>query len=69
VANQKIIKIKKKTSQRHIGEFGELDGGGVYSRTFFFYKGANQTENFTRMKTGNDIYYKGENTINSTNII
>jgi len=24
------------------------------------YMGANQTENFTRMKTGNDIYYRDE---------
>jgi len=28
---KKKIKIKKKTSQRHICEFGELDGGGGYS--------------------------------------
>jgi len=26
---------KKKLSQRHIGKFGELDGGGVYSGFFF----------------------------------
>jgi len=39
---------KKKPSQRHISEFGELDGGFLD----FFYKGANQI--------GNDIYYRGE---------
>jgi len=38
-----------------------LDEGGVYSgKKKTFCKGANQTENFTRMKTENDIYYKGE---------
>jgi len=35
VAIQKILKILKKPSQRHIGEFGELDGGGGYSSFFF----------------------------------
>jgi len=50
---------KKMSSQRHIGEFGELDRGGGYS-DFFFYKGANQNKIFTGMKTGNDIYYRGE---------
>jgi len=25
-----------------------------------FYKDANQTENFIRAKTGNDLYYRGE---------
>ena len=50
---KKKLKLKKMASQCHIGE--------VYSiYFFFFYKGANQTENFTRVKTGNDIYYKGE---------
>jgi len=42
-----------------IGVFGELDGGGVFWN-FFFYKGANQTKNFTGLKIRNDIYYKGE---------
>jgi len=30
VANQ------KKKNQRHIGEYDELDGGGVYSGIYFF---------------------------------
>jgi len=37
-------------SQRHIGEFGELDGGEGYSGKKYFYKGTNQTENFTGVK-------------------
>ena len=41
---------KKKPSQSHIGEFGELDGGGGYSGIIFFYKDANQTENFTEVR-------------------
>jgi len=41
---------KKKPSQSHIGEFGELDGGGGYSGIIFFYKDANQTENFTGVR-------------------
>jgi len=31
-----------------------------YSGIIFFYKGANQTENFTVVKTENGIYYRGE---------
>jgi len=41
--------FKIKSSQRHIGEFGELDRGGGYSG-FFFYKGANQTRKFYRIE-------------------
>jgi len=37
-----------------------LDGGGVFSGKIKFYKDANQTENFTGVKTRNDLYYKGE---------
>jgi len=59
VANKNKLKLNKKPSQRHIGEFGELDGEGIFW-IFLFNKGANQTENFTGVKTGNDIYYKGE---------
>ena len=51
---------KKMSSQRHIGEFGELDGGGEYSEKIIIYKGANQTINFTELKTKNSIYYRGE---------
>ena len=59
MANQKKLKLKKMSSQRHIGEFGELDrGGGILN--LFFYKSANQTKKFTGMKTGNDIYYRDE---------
>ena len=59
MAIQKKFKLKKKISQRHIGEFGELDErGGIPKKKI--HKGANQTENFTRMKTKNDIYYRGE---------
>jgi len=58
VANKRN-KIKKKPSQRHIGEFGELDRGGEFS-AIFFYKGANQTENCTEVKTENDIYYRSK---------
>ena len=61
MANQKKLKLKKKASQRHIGEFGELDGRWAYSEEKkIFYKGANQTESFTRAKTRNDIYYRDE---------
>jgi len=35
-------------------------GEGVF-RNVFFYKGANQTENFTGVQIENDIYYRGEN--------
>jgi len=31
---------------------------------FFFYEDGNQTEYFIRAKIGNDLYYRGENTIN-----
>jgi len=43
-----------------------LDGGGVFSGKKKFYKDANQTENFIGVKTENDIYYRGESTINPT---
>jgi len=56
---KKKLKFKKMSIQRHIGEFGELDGGGGYSGKIN-YKGANQTKNFTEVKTKNDIYYRGE---------
>ena len=51
---------EKNSSQRHIGGFGELDGGVGYFGKCFSYKGGNQTENFTGVQTGNDIYYRGE---------
>jgi len=60
VANQKKIKIKKMQSQRHIDEFGELDGGGGYFGKIIIYKDANQTTNFIGVKTKNSIYYRGE---------
>jgi len=47
----------------HVSKYAQSYGGGGFSG-FFFYKGVNQTENFTRVKTENDIYYRGENTIN-----
>jgi len=37
-----------------------LDGEGCILEEKKNYKGANQTENFTGMKTENEIYYKGE---------
>jgi len=40
-----------------------LNGGGGFSENKN-YKGANQLENFTGVKTENNIYYRGENTIN-----
>jgi len=36
VANKKKLKLKKKSSQHHIGEFGELDGGGGIPENKFF---------------------------------
>jgi len=59
-----IKKMKKKPSQRHISKFAELDGGRRFSRIFLFYEDGNQTENFIRAKTGNDLYYRVKNTIN-----
>jgi len=38
-------------------------GEGVFWKKKYL-QGANQTENFTGVKTENDIYYRGENTIN-----
>jgi len=35
-------------------------GKGGIPKKNIFYKGANQTENFTRVKTKNNIYYRGE---------
>jgi len=57
---KKKLKLKKKPSQRHIGEFGELMGEGGFLEKKLIYKGANQTENFTEVKIRNDIYYRGE---------
>jgi len=54
-----IKNFKKMPNQRHVSEFGELDGGGGISGIFFL-QGVNQTENFIKVKTGNDIYYRGE---------
>jgi len=31
------VAYKKKPSQCHIGGFGELNGGGVYSRILFYF--------------------------------
>jgi len=50
----------KNPCQRHISWFGELEGGGVKTGKFFFYKDANQTKIFIGVKTENDIYYRGE---------
>jgi len=36
-------------------------GEGGIPDFFFLYKGANQTQNFTGVKTANNIYYRGEN--------
>jgi len=47
----------------HVSKYAQSYGGGGFP-DFFFYKGANQTENFTRVITGNDIYYRVKNTIN-----
>jgi hypothetical protein len=53
-------KAKTAPRQRHIGESAELEGGGVFSGKKNFYKGANRTKNFIRVKTGNGLYYRGE---------
>jgi len=37
-----------------------LEGGGVKTGKKKNYKDANETEIFTGVKTGNDIYYKSE---------
>jgi len=59
VANKK--KLKKKSSQRHIGEFGVLnEGEGFFGKKKYIYKGVNQTENFTEVKTKNNTYYIDE---------
>jgi len=34
--------------------------GCIPEKKIKIYKGANQTENFTMVKTGNYIYYRGE---------
>ena len=58
--------FKIKSSQRHIGEFGELDGGGGYSWKKN-YKGANQTENIVGVKTDLTYITGVKNTINLIN--
>jgi len=55
--------LKKMSNQRHVLDYAELDGGGGFSR-FFFYEDGIQTENFIGVKTGNDLYYRVKNTIN-----
>jgi len=63
VANQKKIKIKKKPSQRHIGEYGELDGGGVYSENFLFLQGCKSANLLSWMGEGGilDFFYEDAN--------
>jgi len=47
------------SNQRHILDSAELNGGeGYFGKKN--YEDANQTENFMRVKTGNDVYYMGE---------
>jgi len=58
---KKVKNEEKKSNQRHVSEFAELDGGGGYSGKKKLYEDANQTENFRRTKTRNDIYYRDEN--------
>jgi len=52
--------IKKKPSERHICAFDELDEGGVFSGKKKFYEDANQTKIFIRVKTENNLYYRGK---------
>jgi len=50
-----------KTEPNRTANTPKLDGGGVYSqKKIKIDKGANQTENFIRVKTGNDIYCRSE---------
>ena len=59
MASEKKWKNIKNSCQRHISWFGDLEGGGVKTEKKN-YKDANQTEIFTGMKIGNDIYCRGE---------
>ena len=52
-------KWKKMPNQCHVREFAKLDEGGGYSEKKN-YEDTNLTENFIGVKTGNDIYYRGE---------
>jgi len=57
---QKLKLKKKKTNSaphRHVWWVGWRMG--VFQKKKI-YKAANQTENFTGVKTGNDIYYRGD---------
>jgi len=45
----------------HVNKYAHSYGGGVFSGKEKFQKDANQTENFIGVKTGNDLYYRGEN--------
>ena len=58
----KKIKIKNKSqvSTTWASVASWMGEGGYFGFFYFFHKGVNQTENFTRVKTGNDIYYWGE---------
>jgi len=44
-------------NQRHIGEFGELDGGKGYSQKKIKLQGCKSNQ---KVKTKNDIYYRDE---------
>jgi len=53
-----IIQLAFHTVYR-VSKYARSYGGGGFSGVFF-YNGANQTENFTRVKIENDIYCRGK---------
>jgi len=42
----------------HVSKYAQSYEGGGFSKKIIIYKGANQTENFSRVKTENDRYYR-----------
>jgi len=50
----------------HVNKYAQSYGGGVFSKKKKFYEDANQTENFTKAKIENGLYYRVKNIINPT---
>ena len=48
------------SNQRHILDSAQLDGGGGFSGKKINYEDGIQTKNFIGVKTGNNLYYRGE---------